>query len=252
MDETLNQEIPYYVASQGFEVIPMDCLEWNPSLLDGDFTNLFWEYGQRILSALFQIADTQGLYAVYLSNYGCGPDSFLLTYAEMIMGTKPFLALEVDEHGSSGGYQTRIEAFLDVIRFHVQSAHKTIPHFIYPREKSTHEEIKRRKLWIPPMHSVGAHLFAATFRSRGYDAQLLDLEDETTFTMGKKWTRGSECLPAPLTLGRFLDQMNKERAAGSSPENDHALFLPTSTGPCRFGQYRTLDRIIPDLLPRRP
>ena len=247
-DEALNQDIPYYIACQGFEVIPMDCLEWDPTLLEGDFTNLFWQHGQRILSALIQIAKTQGLYAIYLSNYSCGPDSFLLTYAETIMGSKPFLALEVDEHGSSGGYQTRIEAFLDVVRSNFQGEKKATPDFISPREKASHTEIKNRKIWIPPMHPVGIHFFAASFRSRGYEAQQLDFEDETTFTLGKKWTRGSECLPAPLTLGPFLHQMNKEKAAGRDPAKENALFLPTSTGPCRFGQYRTMDRIILDRL----
>jgi predicted nucleotide-binding protein (sugar kinase/HSP70/actin superfamily) len=42
--------------------------------------------------------------------------------------------------------------------------------------------------------------------------------------------------------------MEAERAGGNGPDGKHALFLPTSDGPCRFGQYRTLDRIILDRL----
>jgi len=58
--------------------------------------------------------------------------------------------------------------------------------------------------------------------------------------------RGSECLPTPLIFGTFLKQLEKERAKGKSPEEKDALFMPTADGPCRFGQYRTLERILLD------
>jgi len=53
---------------------------------------------------------------VYLTNFSCGPDSFLLSYAEEIMGNRPLLMLELDEHGADAGYMTRVEAFFDVLR----------------------------------------------------------------------------------------------------------------------------------------
>jgi len=246
LDNELNQNIPRFIAECGFDPIPMNCLPWKPELLQGEFKNCFWSYGQRIISALIQVAQTEGLYAVYLSSFGCGPDSFLLTYAETIMGTKPFLILELDEHGSSGGYQTRVEAFLDVIRSDWTNAQNSLGQWASPFESDDGEGFKKRTVWIPPMHSVGNRLFAATFRSQGYDARTLPAEDDASFALGKRWTRGSECLPAALTLGTFLKQMQKEKDNGADPDQSSALFLPTSDGPCRFGQYRTLDRIVCD------
>lgn len=246
LDSEISQNIPYHIAKNGIEVIPMDCLPLKPELLKGEFKNLFWNYGQRIISALIQVAETEGLYAVYLSNYGCGPDSFLLSYAEMIMGDKPFLILEMDEHGSNGGYQTRVEAFLDVIQADYNSGTGKMSSFRVSVENSTVEDIKKRTIWFPLMHPVSNRLGTAVFRSEGYDAKSLPLEDETTFSLGKRWIRGSECLPMALTLGTFLYQMKKEREAGGEPGKENALFLPTSDGPCRFGQYRTFNRIIFD------
>ncbi|MGD8539045.1 MAG: acyl-CoA dehydratase activase [Candidatus Aminicenantes bacterium] len=248
MEGAINHDIPHYIAECGTDVIPMDCLPWKPELLEGEFKNLFWGYGQRILSALIQVAQTEGLYAVYLSNFACGPDSFLLTYAETIMGEKPFLIIELDEHGSSGAYQTRVEAFLDILESDWKIKKNSVHECRIPRQAPSNGDIKDRMVWIPPMHPVGCRLFAASFRSEGFNAAVLPLEDEATFSLGKRWTRGTECLPAPLTLGTFLAQMDKERRCGVQPEKECSIFLPTSDGPCRFGQYRTLDRIVLDRL----
>ena len=39
----------------------------------------------------------------------------MLHYLKWIMGTKPFLILELDSHTADAGVDTRIEAFLDII-----------------------------------------------------------------------------------------------------------------------------------------
>jgi predicted nucleotide-binding protein (sugar kinase/HSP70/actin superfamily) len=56
--------------------------------------------------------------------------------------------------------------------------------------------------------------------------------------------RGGECLPCPSTLGTFVTAVER---SGSDPKH-HALFMPTAEGPCRFGQYCTLQRIALDRL----
>ena len=39
----------------------------------------------------------------------------MLHYIKWIMGTKPFLVLELDSHSADAGIDTRVEAFLDII-----------------------------------------------------------------------------------------------------------------------------------------
>lgn len=248
LDDELNKGIPFLIAGLGFDVIPIQCMPWKPDLLKSDFQNLFWSNGQLIVNALLHVARNKGLYAIYLSSHGCGPDSVLLTYAETIMGDKPFLAIELGEHGSFGGYQTRVEAFLDVVKSDWSEKKYTNISRQPKGQGSLIRDYKKRTIWIPPMHIVGKRLLAAAFRSAGYDAQPLPAENLETFNMGKKCTRGTECLPTPLVLGTFLNQIRKEEAYGKDPNKFSALFLPTSQGPCRFGQYRTLDRIILDRL----
>lgn len=174
--------------------------------------------------------------AVYLTNFNCGPDSFLLTFAEEIMGQQPFLALELDEHGADAGYLTRIEAFFDVLN------RPRTPKSPRTQYRAAPSDLKDRIMWCPPMHPLGTRLTAAAFRSDGYDSRPLPPEDQEVFELGRGVTRGGECLPTSLTIGALIKAI---RESGLPPER-HAFFMPTAEGPCRFGQYATLHRQVLD------
>ncbi len=230
LDPVVSLNLPLRVSEFGFTVIPMEQLPFRPDLLDPGFHNMYWSYGQKILSAVKHVAKDPDLFAIYLTSFNCGPDSFILTMAEEAMGDKPFLVLELDEHGADGGYVTRIEAFLDVIR-QAGTAVSTAPAI---RSGSRPPEAFRgRRLWIPRMHPYSTRLFAAVLRGHGFDAQSVPESDAETHSLGKAATRGSECTPMALTLGAFLKAV---RDSGLPPER-HAFFMPTATGPCRFGSY---------------
>jgi predicted nucleotide-binding protein (sugar kinase/HSP70/actin superfamily) len=233
-DAGANVGLPEKIAEYGYTVVPVDFLPFRPELIGERYRNTFWNYGQRILSALRQIREDDSLYPVYLTNFSCGPDSFLLSYAEDIMGDKPLLILELDEHGADAGYITRVEAFLDVIRAD------------RPEERPPRVDVfapptvwAERRVWVPPMHELGSELFAATFRRFGYRAEALPAEDLEAFDLGRRLTRGSECLPTAATLGTFVKTL---RELDADPRRE-ALFMPTAEGPCRFGQYATSHRL---------
>lgn len=233
-DAGANVGLPEKIAEYGFTVVPVDFLPFRPELLGERFRNTYWNYGQRILSALRQVSEDESLYPVYLTNFSCGPDSFLLSYAEEIMGEKPLLILELDEHGADAGYITRVEAFLDVIRGDSPGSRRPrVDLFAPPSVWSS------RRVWIPPMHEMGSELFAATFRRFGFNSEALPLEDLEAFDLGRKLTRGSECLPTAGTLGTFVKTL---RDLDADPTRE-ALFMPTAEGPCRFGQYATSHRL---------
>jgi predicted CoA-substrate-specific enzyme activase len=234
-DSGLNLDLPEKLAEQGRTVLPIDFLTPDLSRLGERYRNTYWGYGQRILAALDEVAGNDMLDAVYFTNFSCGPDSFLLTYASEIMGSKPYLALELDEHGSDTGYMTRIEAFFDVLRRPRKTAPARRP-FVAPPS-----EINGRRLWIPDMHPYTTELAAAALRAGGFDARALPLETEQTFELGRSVTRGSECLPTALTIGSLLTAMRS-----SPPGLKHAFFMTSAQGPCRFGQYVTLHRQILD------
>ena len=234
-DAGANLGLPQKIADLGRTVLPMDFIKPELWRLGIRYRNAFWSYGQKILAALEKAAESELIDAIYLTNFSCGPDSFLLSFAEEIMGKRPLLVLELDEHGADAGYMTRLEAYFDVLRRPRPDRG--------PRARA-HEEptdLRGYTLWIPPMHQFGTRLVAAAFRQHGYDAHALPDEDRESFELGRSLTRGSECLPCALTIGTLIKTLRKQ-----PPGKKHAFFMPSSKGPCRFGQYTVLHRQILD------
>ena len=56
---------------------------------------MYWKYGQRVLHAADIVRDDPRLHAVYLSNFSCGPDSFLQSFFKDCLQGKPSLLLEL-------------------------------------------------------------------------------------------------------------------------------------------------------------
>ncbi|NIM15370.1 MAG: hypothetical protein GTO45_13195 [Candidatus Aminicenantes bacterium] len=239
-DRGLNLGIPEKIAAVGYPVIPIDMLILDTAALsESNYYNIFWKYGQRIMAAVRLAGKYRNVFPIYLSNFNCGPDSFLLTFAEDELRGKPMLILELDEHDSDGGYLTRIEAFINVVEAFMkkesQQPKARMPH-IYTADRQPN---LNGTVWMSPIHYSGYRLFSASFRGFGFDCRNLDPEDKEALVLGKKYLRGGECLPMTLTLGNFLKQIRKE-----NPGSRHILFMPTTEGPCRFGQYNLLDRIV--------
>ncbi len=146
--------------------------------------------------------------------------------------------MEIDEHGADTGYMTRVEAFLDVVNRYEFKKQETR---IYSPTVAV-SEYKKRKIWIPPMHGITKDLFAAAFRAWGYDCEALPTEDREALEYGQKYIRGGECLPTALTIGALLKKLHEVGAGKEGKE--HAFFMPTAEGPCRFGQYSVLHRMV--------
>nr|HPJ37520.1 acyl-CoA dehydratase activase-related protein [Spirochaetota bacterium] len=236
-DGVINLKIPDRFQFYDYVIFPHELLI-NPD--DGtDVYHMYWNYGEIILKTAEKVRSIDNLYPVYLTNFSCGPDSFILSRFEKIMAGKPYLIIELDEHGSETGYMTRIEAFNDIVMEKRRPAPDAAEDTQYFEDAWRN---KGKKLWIPPMHEITGRLFAAGFRAWDYDAEALPIENVEAFELGKQKVRGSECLPATTTIGAFLQVL---REKGVTPE-EHALFMPTAEGPCRFGQYAVLHRSILD------
>ena len=109
-NDVLNSNVPALLREQGALAIPVDCY---PLAADTPlFRDLYWGYAHRILRAAHQVRRTPGAYAVYCSNYSCGPDSFNLHFFAYAMEGKPFAVIETDGHAGDAGTKTRLEAFL--------------------------------------------------------------------------------------------------------------------------------------------
>ncbi len=236
-DPGANLEIPQKLREMGVMAIPMDFLPLDDVSLSEDWWNMYWRYGQNILSAAEIIADDARLYPVYITNFGCGPDSFIIQFFQERLGGKPCLVIEVDEHSADAGMITRCEAFLDSIE-------STRGNKFKPGREFRHLGIENAKDRIILMPNMSSHAYAlkAAIESCGMRAEVLPEPDEETLFYGRRWTSGKECFPCVVTTGdmvRFVSQDGFER-------DKYAFFMGGSGGPCRFGQYNALQRMVLD------
>ncbi len=96
----------------GVNVLPIDALPLADIDVRDVNENMYWEYGQKILAAAKLVGQRPNLHIIFITNFKCGPDSFLKGYIRPASG-KPFLSLQFDGHSNDAGTMTRCEAYLD-------------------------------------------------------------------------------------------------------------------------------------------
>jgi predicted nucleotide-binding protein (sugar kinase/HSP70/actin superfamily) len=109
--------------------------------------------------------------------------------------------------------------------------------------------VGRRTLLLPQMSSIGAHLFAATFRAFRIEAKVMDTYKG--LDLGLQYTSGKECYPCQVTTGDILYHLKgeQERLGPAFSPEDYVYFIPEADGPCRFGMYNKYQRIVLDSFP---
>lgn len=244
-----NMGVPRKFASRGVRVIPFDLLPCEGEECDPE---MFWAQGKMILKAARFVKRHPQLFAAFISNFSCGPDSFVITYFRDIMGIKPSVVLELDDHTADAGLDTRVDAFLDVVRrFRELEKEKKVVEKVEPFQPAVVSSDGRNgftvrtngreyalqhpdvRLLLPTMGDLGAEAVAAVMNSIGIRAVALPEPDETALKIGRANTNCKECLPLQLTTGSLLRYLEEERKPGEMV----VYFMPTSSGPCRFGQY---------------
>jgi predicted nucleotide-binding protein (sugar kinase/HSP70/actin superfamily) len=96
-------------------------------------------------------------------------------------------------------------------------------------------------VYLPRMsdHAFG---LAAAFNACGLDAEVMDRPDVESVKLGRRFVSGKECYPCAITTG---DMVRKVMSGGFDPERS-VFFMPSGAGPCRFGQYNVLHRLVLD------
>ncbi len=112
-DRGINCDIPRKLRRHyGANVIPLDFLVTGQERTADLHSNMYWASGRKILEAARLVADRPNLHLIYISNFKCGPDSYIKYFTRETAGA-PLLVLQFDGHGNDAGYMTRCEAYLD-------------------------------------------------------------------------------------------------------------------------------------------
>ncbi|MBN1387502.1 MAG: hypothetical protein JW965_03600 [Bacteroidales bacterium] len=221
--------------------VPVDFLPLKQEKIFDDYPMMYWPNGQKIIAASRMIRKNDDLYAVYLGNFRCGPDSFVTHYVRHEMKGKPFLHLEVDEHSADAGMITRCEAFLDSLKGYDKNKDYAVSKTV--KKSAPNNLLEGRTLYYPYANDA-VHILSAATRSCGIDSEVLPMQDEKDLEIAQKYTTGQECFPMICTTGSFLKKLMEP---GCDPSKV-SFFMPDHNGPCRFGDYNKLQRQIFDKL----
>lgn len=244
-----NLNIPHKFASKNIAIIPHDFL---PNEISDSYENMYWYSGHQILSNARFVKKHKQLFGTFITNYSCGPDSFILSYFRRIMGDKPSLTLELDSHSADVGIDTRIDAALDIIRNYIilndngrkiDDEHSINPLKVFTEDNkikiidSSENKIgitsQDVEVLIPSMGRFSSDAFAAVFRSLDINCKPLEVPTFETLKHGRGLTTCKECLPFILTTGSLTEYLNNHYNRNKKT----LFFMPRGYGPCRQGQY---------------
>ncbi len=254
-----NMGIPRKFISAGVTVIPFDMI-FDPN--DEIPPNNYWYYGQQNMKAVRQVRKIDNLYLTWISNFSCAPDSFLLHYVRWLMEQKPYLVLEIDSHTADAGLDTRIEAFLDIVesyRRHVspveekpflrryQVALKQEYCDIVDLKTQERYDIRDPRIHLiwPSMGDLSTEAMCIASQRQGIDSIYLPLPDAQSTQLARNVASGKECIPALLVLGSILQYFQNHP---NNQDEIYLVFVPSTLGPCRTGQYHVFfDRLFDEL-----
>ena len=242
-DSGANLGIAEKLAQLGVVPVPLDFLPLasvNPRKYSD---RPYWFYESKYIAGADITESDPVLYGLALTNFGCGPNSFILRVVEDIMGGKPLGQLEIDEHAAEAGIVTRLEAFVDTIKGFARFAKQREG----PRKdiyRGVSAFINPEKTFLIPRMSPHAELLSPVMEAYGIRAIVLPEPNRQNLLYADRVTSGTECLPYRVTLGDFLRFYYDN---GGDLKNIEA-FMAGAYGPCRLGKYAIeQSRILKDL-----
>jgi len=111
----------------------------------------------------------------------------------------------------------------------VLSFHRCQPN----RKISAAHPLADKRVYIPMMAEGASEAVASCFRWLGIEAQATPPSNASTRELGARFVSGDECYPAVVTLGDLRRVIEQPGFIASRS----VVLMPTSEGPCRFGQY---------------
>lgn len=122
-DNYINMNLVQKLKNQNVELITID-------MIDEDIINkkvsslnkrMFWNFGRKGLGSSIYLSERKDIDGIiYIMSFGCGIDSFISDLAERKIrkiDNIPFIVLNIDEHSGEAGMDTRIEAFIDMVKW---------------------------------------------------------------------------------------------------------------------------------------
>lgn len=239
VDPALNMGIPDLLLDRGQKVITVSHLHAHDLGISADYPGVVWPFGQHILSGAKLVRRDPRLFVVYLTNHGCGPDTMISHLFAEEMAGKPYLQIEMDEHYSKVGVETRVEAFLNAIE-HYEAADLRGAPTSTRVVNSACEPVRKDELAGLPSFGPYGPLAAQWLRDQGISVREL-VPNAQTLELGRKECTSKEYYSFASLLGVSLAAAEDADAKGPVRQ----LLLPSSQGGEADGQF---DRVVRSVL----
>ena len=219
--------IPQVFLRHLFSRIPIDDL----------VENEYWEHSAEILKASIFTARHERLFPVRQMNFACGPDSikFLMEDAIFRRAGKPFLHLLTDAQTNNAPFVTRAEAF-ERVASRWQPKETPLERFSFVRRSTDGVEGRR---WLIPWMGNASTLGAAAAKYWGIDAVVAPTDTPESRETAERLISTETCFPLKGVIGDLISFLEREaREKGAERVcSEYLVFMPTTSGPCRFGKY---------------
>ena len=233
----MNKGIPDIFASLGIRVFFQDMLSCSSEavkpvrkLLD----EIHWHYASEILKAAQVVAQSEGAYPVLVTSFRCSPDSFAIDYFKKIMEAheKPYLILQLDEHESSVGYETRIEAAIRAFEnHHTSGTGRKVAAYTPSLFPVKERKLLDRTLVIPNWDDITLKLMVSNLQREGIDARLME-GTETSIQKSLRRNTG-QCIPLNIIAQEFVDYVKNHELDPAKT----LLWMVSSQIACNIGLF---------------
>ena len=209
LSKSMNCGIPEIFNNLGVDTYYQDMLSYLEEDLERIrplLKELHWQHAARIIEAAEVVAAMEGLYPVYVTSFKCAPDSFGVDYFKRIMAyhQKPYLILELDEHDSSVGYETRVEAAVRSFKNHRERKPKSrllpLPVALVPQRE---KEIGNKTLVFPNWDHLTCSFLVSVLKREGINAILMEETDQSIRESLKH--NSGQCIPLNAIAQGYME-----------------------------------------------
>ena len=229
--------IPDFLAAMGIKAFFQDMLSYSEQDVESIaalLKEVHWHFGAKVLEAAEVVANTPGAYPILMTAFKCSPDSFVIDYFQKIMAShdKPYLILQLDDHDTSGGYETRIEAAVRSFQnHHSMTCQRGTKRPLSLPLAAKSRQLLSRTLVLPNWDPIACKLLTANLVRAGFDAWCLE-ETSAVIRRSMRFNSG-QCTPLNIIAQEFIDFVETR---GLDPAQT-VLWMPAGEIACNIKLY---------------
>ncbi|MBA7599847.1 hypothetical protein ES703_06892 [subsurface metagenome] len=238
-DANVNNDIVNKILDAGYLAIPLELAPIGQIDISKQMPKMYWIQGQKKLAAIELLNKNRNLFGIDITYFACGPDT-QINQQMRYRAQKPFLTIEMDEHTGDAGIDTRLQAFFNTVKSYLEIEAKQTSKVFSVKLKGL-DKIKGKKILVSPPMSEHNYAVSSVLNAYGIQSRVLNTSPDETMERARSCTYGLVCTPYLHTTEAMLNFMQKP---GFDPEKFAFFQATTDCGPCRLGQYASLESLL--------